>query len=348
MDSTNKIYKIISYNVMSSTHLAGLLSIIELEKPDLILIQELLLDTENLKIFISGARGYQAASNVENSENSKKPGTGLIWHESLPIRNVTALEPNRLQFAYIGPYPIVNVYPPAGSDNGPGRRVFFRDQLFRVMRGLGTKLPILGGDWNSVINVKDIEGGDYAKKKSQDLADLVRNFNLTDAFRHLHPDEKEFTWKRKDKFGSRLDRFYLPQELLAGLMEVSHHAYLSDHKYTKMLVKLPEVEYKIRNPKEINSGSYWKLNCSILQSEDFMLEFQVLWDNLLLRKVEFMDIADWWDRLAKEECRGLCMRYSAMVARSKRGLKEMLMIMLECALDKKDWLQVAIIRGRLR
>ena len=56
---------------MSSTHLAGLLSIIELEKPDLILIQELLLDTENLKIFISGARGYQAASNVENSENSK-------------------------------------------------------------------------------------------------------------------------------------------------------------------------------------------------------------------------------------------------------------------------------------
>ena len=67
MDSTNKIYKIISYNVMSSTHLAGLLSIIELEKPDLILIQELLLDTENLKIFISRARGYQAVSNVENS-----------------------------------------------------------------------------------------------------------------------------------------------------------------------------------------------------------------------------------------------------------------------------------------
>ena len=72
MDSTNKIYKIISYNVMSSTHLAGLLSIIELEKPDLILIQELLLDTENLKIFISGARGYQAASNVENSHSKNR------------------------------------------------------------------------------------------------------------------------------------------------------------------------------------------------------------------------------------------------------------------------------------
>ena len=37
-----------------------------------------------------------------------------------------------------------------------------------------------------------------------------------------------------------------------------------------------------------------------------------------------------------------------MAARCKKGLKEMLMVMLECALEEKDWVQVAIIRGRLR
>ena len=63
----------------------------------------------------------------------------------------------------------MNVYQPAGSDNGPDRRQFLRDQLFRVMRRLGTKLPIIGADFNCVINVKDIEGEDYSKKKIKDF-----------------------------------------------------------------------------------------------------------------------------------------------------------------------------------
>ena len=224
MYPTNKSYKIISYNVMSNPQLSGLLSILQLEKPDIVLIQELILNTEDLNVFISSARGFKASSNVDDTD-SRKPGTGMIWHESVPVSQVTALEARRMQVAYIGPYPVVNAYPPAGSDNGPGRREFFREQLFRVMRGLGTKLPILGGDWNCVTNIKDIEGGDYAKKKSQDLADLVRDFNMADAFRYLHPDKREYTWARKSKFGSRLDRFYIPQELLQGLLEVSHHSY---------------------------------------------------------------------------------------------------------------------------
>ena len=346
MYPTNKSYKIISYNVMSNPQLSGLLSILQLEKPDIVLIQELILNTEDLNVFISSARGFKASSNVDDTD-SRKPGTGMIWHESVPVSQVTALEARRMQVAYIGPYPVVNAYPPAGSDNGPGRREFFREQLFRVMRGLGTKLPILGGDWNCVTNIKDIEGGDYAKKKSQDLADLVRDFNMADAFRYLHPDKREYTWARKSKFGSRLDRFYIPQELLQGLLEVSHHSYLSDHKYVKMVIRLPEVEKK-KFKEKIRDSGFWKLNVSVLEEEDFMLEFKVMWERLLARKPEFADSADWWDSLAKPECRSLCMRYSAMVARCKRGLKEMLMVMLDCALEEKDWVQVAIIRGRLR
>ena len=50
--------------------------------------------------------------------------------------------------------------------------------------------------------------------------------------------------RRQKKIGSRLDRFYLPTDLLKGLLEVSYHAYLSDYKYTTMLVMLPEVYRK--------------------------------------------------------------------------------------------------------
>ena len=92
-----------------------------------------------------------------NESDGRKLGTGIVWHESLPVSQVAAPQLNQLQICYVGPYPIVNVYQPAGSDNGPDRRQFLRDQLCRVMRRLGTKLPIIGADLNCVISVKDIE-----------------------------------------------------------------------------------------------------------------------------------------------------------------------------------------------
>ena len=86
-------YKILSYNVMSSQNMAGLLAILDLERPDLVLLQENVLNSEHLNTFISSARGYIGASNVDESD-VKKPGTAMVWKESLPVTNVTALEPN--------------------------------------------------------------------------------------------------------------------------------------------------------------------------------------------------------------------------------------------------------------
>ena len=42
------------------------------------------------------------------------------------------------------------------------------------------------------------------------------------------------------------------------------------------------------------------------------------------------------------------MKYSAMTARLRRDTKDMLMVMLTTAITDKDWLQVAIIRRRLK
>ena len=110
------------------------------------------------------------------------------------------------------------------------------------MRGLGTKLPIIGTDFNCVINVKDIEEGDYSKKKIKDLSKIVRELNLKFAFRQLYPNKKEYTWARQKKIGSRLDSFYLLPDLLKGLLEVSYQC-------ITMLVILPEVYMKPKQKK---------------------------------------------------------------------------------------------------
>ena len=100
MDNSNKFYKILSYNVMSTSHLAGLLSIIDIEKPDLILLQEVILNTETLSTFLASKKDYKAVSNVDEMEPSK-PGTGMVWHVSLPVTQVTSMEPCRMQTAYM-------------------------------------------------------------------------------------------------------------------------------------------------------------------------------------------------------------------------------------------------------
>ena len=131
----------------------------------------------------------------------------------LSASQVAGLELNRL-FCYVSRKTVRVPY----CECVPTRRHFFRDQFFRVMRGLGTKLPIIDVDFSCVINVKDFEWGDYSKKKIQDLAELVRYLNLKFAFRQLYPNKKEYTWARQKNIGSRLDGFYLSPDLLKGLL----------------------------------------------------------------------------------------------------------------------------------
>ena len=90
------------------------------------------------------------------------------------------------------------------------------------------------------------------------------------------------------------------------------------------------------------------MNTSILKYEDFLPEFRIMWSRVVQHQGDYRDIATWWEEMAKPECRTLCMRMSVMVARCKRGTKEMLMVMLEAALEEKDWVEVAVARGRLK
>ena len=76
----NRIFKIISYNVMSNGNCSGLLTLLDIEKPDVVLLQEILLNTEHLSTFIGSRGGYKAESNVHALEPTK-PGTALVWRE---------------------------------------------------------------------------------------------------------------------------------------------------------------------------------------------------------------------------------------------------------------------------
>ena len=81
----------------------------------------------------------------------------------------------------------------------------------------------------------------------------------------------------------RLDWVYLPPELVEGMKDISHHFYLSDHKYLRMVLELPEFDGKVKK-KKIDHSTFWKLNCSILEENDFLHEFEMMWERLREKK----------------------------------------------------------------
>ena len=68
--------KIITLNVGNSLVLGGLLSIIKLENPDIVLLQEITVTTGQLKLFVA-KYGYNAEANTDLLDISRL-GTGMV------------------------------------------------------------------------------------------------------------------------------------------------------------------------------------------------------------------------------------------------------------------------------
>ena len=345
MDYTGNI-TFLTYNVHGSYNLANLSLIIEVYKPKIIFLQEVKLSTEQLMAF-GRKLDYLGAANIDELDHNK-PGTGFLWHSSLPITQVIPLYPCRVQVAMMGAYPLVNVYVPAGSHRSAERRHFFVEWLFGLVAGQEDILPVMAGDWNCVLEKLDLENGTYFNdRKSLDLENIIQEFKYIDAFRHLHGRRREYTWQGRDgASASRLDRIYIPDWMAPHLVSMAHHTGYSDHKFGLMELSLPNI---LKIPKQIKYDSgYWKMNSAILEDRDFQLNFDKLWQGLEEEQGGYEDLADWWDEFAKPEIRIFLQNFSATLARTRRDLKELLCFMLDKAMAEKNWNEVAMVRGKLQ
>ena len=295
-------FKVLSLNIGGSTTLAGLLSILRLDKPHLVMLQEVILSSEQLCVQVSKF-GYKAATNIDMT-NPSALGTGFVWQSHLPVSDVYSVVECRAQSLRVGQYSFINIYAPSGSQNRQARREFFGQDLFRLIRSFANNsFPVLGGDFNSILSPKDTERN-FNDKTCPALKDLIENCKYSDAYRFLHPDGRDYTFYRPNCAASRLDRFYLPQDLVGKVRSVSHQASLGDHHGTLLLLSLPDLA---KDPAPASSSSpYWKLNTSILKDEDFLDNFSVMYEKLQRKIHDYPDVADWWDI-----CANLVSRISA-------------------------------------
>ena len=94
--------------------------------------------------------------------------------------------------------------------------------------------------------------------------DFMNIFNLIDIFRFQHPALKRFTWRRKNPFRqARLDYFLVShamQDVITG--SSINPGYKSDHSNIRLKILINKFE---------RGWGLWKLNCSLLKEQSYLV-----------------------------------------------------------------------------
>ena len=139
---TMNALRLMTLNTGNSRLLGGLLAIIRIENPDIVFLQELTITSGQLKLFVAKF-GYSADANT-NLLDATELGTGMIWKSHLPVTDVTNVVHCRIQMAKLGPYSLLNIYAPSGSNHRQERRDFFGQDIFNLVMG-SSNYPVIAG-----------------------------------------------------------------------------------------------------------------------------------------------------------------------------------------------------------
>ena len=191
-----------------------------------------------------------------------KPGSGIVLSETHADPNgrfiTTEVQLNNISVT------IGNMYGP----NDDSRSVF--DDFFTKVSEYGNELMIIGGDFNTCMNIEDRVSHARGRVRNNDRCkEAVKYFaqkhNLIDLWRELNPTAQEFTYHRKTPTSkSRIDYFLVSQSFLRLGNEAEssiRDRYLSDHRLVTCRLTISQTKF---------GKSYWKFNNSLLSDENFV------------------------------------------------------------------------------
>jgi exonuclease III len=327
----NKDIQIVSLNVGclgNSVSKAGLRHFLRHHQPDVVCLQECNVDSDELCTVVQ-AEYYTGVSNIAVEEENPR-GTAIIWKSSLVVENTRIIEVNRVMSIQVAGLRIINVYAPSGRSKRLERRILFEQVLLPAVQESLPELPVVVGDFNCILSNIDAANNPQ-QKKCEVLARLMSSFDYVDIFRSFYPNLSLYTFIRPNS-ASRLDRIYVPQYLVQScdLPEIIPAAF-SDHSAVTVSLTVTGVQHaEVRR----RSKSYWKLNNSILDHDDFMDNFRDLYQRVKTTTSDYDDIADWWEKGAKPMFQTFLKQFSYHVARESRDTKNALYIFLGEALSQ--------------
>ncbi|MBI1954413.1 MAG: exodeoxyribonuclease III [Proteobacteria bacterium] len=199
--------KIVTWNVNSiRARLSLVLDWLKIQKPDIVLLQELKCEDKNFPKEEIEDIGYNIALHGQKSFN------GVALLSVFPLEDVTQGIPffNDDQARYIeaivaGRFRVASVYVPNGQSVGSDKffyKLRFLDHLKEHIENLleYDEITIIGGDYNIAPYGEDVYDADLCREQimcsleeRKKFCSLL-NLGYYDAIRCLHPHEQLFSW----------------------------------------------------------------------------------------------------------------------------------------------------------
>ena len=155
---------------------------------------------------------------------------------------------------------LVNIYGPNKDEPK------FYENVFNCIAEMENDTYIICGDFNLTLD-QDMDCFNYKHinnpKARSFVTNSIKENNLFDTFRELHPSLKRYTWRRKNPFKqSRLD-FFLVTENLINLVKTSkiETGYKSDHSIVTLSLTMNTFEH---------GKGLWKHNNSLLNDIEYL------------------------------------------------------------------------------
>ena len=301
---------------------------------DIYLLQEVIIPKHQLEQRFPNYNTY-------TSKGEGMLGIATLVKKSIQVNASSNILPGRLQVTKLQDIQIINIYSPAGTNLNQERREFFNTYVLSALKDTST---IIGGDFNSVIDPKDVQRN-YKNKRSIEWKDLVNTFKLIDIYRTLYPNGEEYTFHRPGSSSTRLDRIYITTDLKNGIKECTHHQTLSDHKAVKATLTFnPGQSQHKPNRKKNNT---WKLNNSILENIEIQEAMQEYVQSQL-ENIPAEDLPEIWEVQIIPNLRKMLIDYSKLCSEFRRDTKLLLQAMLEEAIENENWEDATYAKQRLR
>lgn len=238
-------------------------------KADLIFLQEVHVKSASENMFRS-MWGFECFVNGKDS-NSK--GVAILLNNTFEYKVHEIIKDDNgtyilLDMNLLGKrMTLVNVYGPSGTDSP-----HFFENVCNLIENVGNDYVIVGGDWNVVQDVsKDVfryrcVGRPRARRQ---IVDMMVVLDLVDVWRELHPDKRQYTWRRFNTVQQgRLDYFLVSAQLVSDITDSSIlPGYRSDHSIISL--SLQKGKMKRQRP-------MWKFPNNLLKDREFVKEIKDL------------------------------------------------------------------------
>lgn len=196
--------------------------------------------------------------------SSRSRGTSILINNNCPCTVVEERKSDCGNFIllsckiYNESYLLINIYGP--NEDNPE----FYKRLINIIEQFDVDHIIIAGDFNFVMSRNDdslnyfSEGNVRARQTFKELAQQNR---LIDIWRHKHPNERKYTWRRHNPLKSgRLDMFFISEEMENYVINADFiPGYRTDHNAVTLTIQ----------GKQKRGNGLWKLNTSHLSSDDY-------------------------------------------------------------------------------